>query len=543
MAKRIGDLLKDEGIIGEEEIGFALKEQLSTEERIGEILIRMGLTTDSEVAMAIARQSQKEYLNLKEVVPQKEALKALPFTFARDNQILPVRIENNNLVVATSEPDNIKVLDLASRISKKTVECDVASSLLIQKHIEKEYYLLEHPLEEDIKSSLNQAKQNIRSVDIERLTQLLFISAINLRATDIHITPTQKTTHIRYRIDGVIYTFYTFPIALHSRLISNIKIKAGMDISEQRRPQDGRMTFEFLNEGYDMRISTLRTSNGENLVIRILSTSEELYSLRNLGLEEDGIKALKEVFNKPFGMVFVAGPTGSGKTTTLYAALRAINALEKNVLTVEDPIEYHFPLIRQTQVNEKADYVFASAVRSFLRQDPDVILIGEVRDPETANMAIRAATTGHLVLSTIHANNAVGAIPRLKDLGIGDIMLSSSLLCVIAQRLVRKLCPHCKKEYTSGEIEKETFGISPGTKLYDSSGCPDCLHTGFLGRTLVSEIFLVSEEIERMLSEGAHPFEIKKVAINKGMNTLWGDGKLKILSGITSVKEAIRVLS
>lgn len=543
MPRRIGDILKEEGIISEQEINFALKEQQSTGERIGDILIRTGLATHTELAIALARQTGREYLNLRDFVPQKEALKALPFSFAKDNQVLPVRVEDHTLVVATSEPDNLRMLDLASRISKRKVKCWVASATMIQKHIEKEYYLMEHPIDEEVQSLQDQSKRDVKSVNVERLTQLLFISAINARATDIHITPTGKTTHVRYRIDGVAYTFYTFPVALHTRIVSNIKVKAGMDISEQRRPQDGRMTFEFLNENYDMRISTIRTSDGENMVIRILATSDELYSLINLGLEGDAIKKLKQAFNKPFGMVLMAGPTGSGKTTTLYAALREINALEKNILTVEDPIEYHFPLIRQTQVNEKAGYTFASAVRSFLRQDPDVILIGEIRDKDTATMAVRAATTGHLVLSTIHANNAVGAIPRLKDLGVGDIMLSSSLVAVIAQRLVRKLCPFCKKEYESGDMEEKAFGIPKGTRLYESEGCNSCHYTGFNGRTLVSEIFLVSDNMEMMISDGRHPVEIKKAAINEGMRTLSQDARTKIISGVTSAREAIRVLS
>ncbi len=241
-------------------------------------------------------------------------------------------------------------------------------------------------------------------------------------------------------------------------------------------------------------------------------------------------------------MILVSGPTGSGKTTTLYASLREINAIEKNIITVEDPVEYQFPLIRQTQVNEKAGYVFASAVRAFLRQDPDVILIGEIRDADTATMGLRAAQTGHLVLSTVHANDAVGAIPRLKDLGMRDYMISSSLLCVIAQRLVRALCPYCKEEYASGGEEERVFGIAPGTKIYSPKGCAQCLRTGFLGRIMVAEILVVTKEIEKLISTGAHPFEIKEKAVEEGMYTLSGDAVRKIISGHTSLEEAMRVL-
>jgi len=540
--KRIGDLLKDEGIITDQEIGLALKEQQATRERVGDVLLRLGMVTQTELAQAIAKQCRVDFFELKNYTPPKEALKSLPLQFAKDNSLLPVAVDDGTLTIATGEPDDSKIMDLASRISKKKIACVVASASQINTHIEKDYYLLEHPIEDEIRDNLEHAKRSPHDVDTEKLCRLILMSAINSRATDIHITPTNMTTQIHYRIDGILYPFYTFPIDLHPRIISTLKVKSDMDISEQRKPQDGRMTFDFLNEKYDMRVSTLRVSHGENMVMRILSSSEELYSLRNLGLAEDDIIKVKETLSKPFGMILVSGPTGSGKTTTLYASLREINAIEKNIITVEDPVEYQFPLIRQTQVNEKAGYVFASAVRAFLRQDPDVILIGEIRDADTATMGLRAAQTGHLVLSTVHANDAVGAIPRLKDLGMRDYMISSSLLCVIAQRLVRALCPYCKEEYASGGEEERVFGIAPGTKIYSPKGCAQCLRTGFLGRIMVAEILVVTKEIEKLISTGAHPFEIKEKAVEEGMYTLSGDAVRKIISGHTSLEEAMRVL-
>lgn len=540
--KRIGDLLKDEGIISDKEIGLALLEQRATRERVGDILIRLALVTQTELAQAVAKQFGIEFLELRHFSPQKEALSALPIQFARDNSLLPIGVEDTTLIVATSEPDNSKLLDLASRVSKKRVRCVAASPSQIQKHIEKDYYLLEHPIDEEIEQQLEHAKYNPHDVDTEKLVRLLIMSAINSRATDIHITPTNKTTQIHYRIDGILYPFYSFPIEVHSRVISSIKVKAEMDISEQRKPQDGRLSFDFLNESYDIRVSTLKVTYGENMVMRILASSEELYNIRSLGLDPDDITQLRDLLHKPYGMVLVSGPTGSGKTTTLYAALREISSIEKNIVTVEDPIEYQFPLIRQTQVNEKAGYVFSSAVRAFLRQDPDVILIGEIRDGDTATMALRAAQTGHLVLSTVHANDASGAIPRLKDLGMKDYMISSSLICVIAQRLVRALCPHCKQAYGSGEDENRIFGIKPGTTLYTAVGCPRCIKTGYLGRIMVAEILVVSREIERLISLGSHPFEIKEKAVQEGLVTLNGDGIRKILSGRTSFAEVWRVL-
>jgi type IV pilus assembly protein PilB len=541
--KRIGDLLKDEGIITDREIGLALLEQRSTRERVGDILLRLGLVTQTELAQAIAKQGEIEFLELRNFFPQKEALASLPVQFARDNSLMPISLEDGNLVIATSEPDNSKVIDLASRISQKRIRCVVASATQIQKHIEKDYYLLEHPLDEEINQQLEHAKYNMQEVDTEKLVRLLLMSAINSRATDIHFTPTNKTTQIHFRVDGILHPFYTFPIDLHARIVSSIKVKTDMDISEQRKPQDGRLSFDFLNENFDIRISTLRVTHGENMVMRILSTSEELYSIRGLGLDAGDVTQLEGLLQKPFGMFLVSGPTGSGKTTTLYAALRGLDSIEKNIVTVEDPIEYQFPLIRQTQVNEKAGYTFSAAVRAFLRQDPDVILIGEIRDADTASMGLRAAQTGHLVLSTVHANDAVGAIPRLKDLGMKDYMVSSSLVCVIAQRLVRALCPYCREQYSSGDEENKQFGIHQGTTLYAAKGCPKCLKTGYLGRLMVAEVLTVSKEIERLISNGAHPFEIKEAAISEGMVTLRGDGIRKILSGKTSYAEVLRVLS
>jgi type II secretory ATPase GspE/PulE/Tfp pilus assembly ATPase PilB-like protein len=294
------------------------------------------------------------------------------------------------------------------------------------------------------------------------------MSAINSRATDIHITPTNKTTQIHYRIDGILYPFYSFPIELHSRVVSSIKVKAEMDISEQRKPQDGRLSFAFLNESYDIRVSTLKVTNGENMVMRILASSEELYNIRSLGLEPDDIIRLRDLLHKPYGMVLVSGPTGSGKTTTLYAALREISSIEKNIVTVEDPIEYQFPLIRQTQVNEKAGYIFSSAVRAFLRQDPDVILIGEIRDGDTATMALRASQTGHLVLSTVHAMTPRRSTPGSRTWH-EDYMISSSLICVIAQ--ARAGAVPLLQAATNPDEEHRVFG-SRRTTLYAPRGCP-----------------------------------------------------------------------
>jgi type II secretory ATPase GspE/PulE/Tfp pilus assembly ATPase PilB-like protein len=331
------------------------------------------------------------------------------------------------------------------------------------------------------------------------------------------------------------------PSSITNRFISNIKVRAGMDISEQRKPQDGRISFEFLGKNYDMRISTMRTIYGENVVIRILGTSSNLYSMFNLGFDSKDIARLEIAFSKPYGIILISGPTGGGKTTTLYAALHYINGLEKNIMTVEDPIEYKYPMARQTQVNELAGYDFSSAVVSFLRQDPDVMLIGEIRDSKTAQMAVRASMTGHLVLSTIHANDCISIIPRLKDLGVDNFLIASSLIVLISQRLVRKLCPFCKEEVETSKNDMEFLNISNPVKIYKKKGCPKCNFTGYTGRTIVSQVLTINDIIKELIAQNEPLYKIEKEAYKNGMRTLLDDAKKKVIYGITDIEEAIRV--
>lgn len=349
--------------------------------------------------------------------------------------------------------------------------------------------------------------------------------------------------------------YYAFPKELHSGIVSRIKVLAGLDIAEQRLPQDGSFTHRFFDEEYDLRVSTVPTAFGENVVIRILSKNLSLFNLRSLGFEQDVLNQLENQFSKPQGIVLVTGPTGSGKTTTLYAALRKINALKRNILTVEDPVEYKFPFIKQTQVNEKAGYTFARAIRAFLRQDPDVILVGEIRDEETAEMAIRASITGHLVLSTLHTNDSVSSIPRLIDMGIKDYMVASGVSAITAQRLVRKICPFCKKEYKFLAKDILNFGFSEDIiklftgledlnaeiTLYKGEGCQHCKNTGYLGRTVLGEVLIITEEIADLIVKGATPLTIKTKAKEQGMRTMKEDGLLKALKGITTLEEVKRV--
>ena len=540
--KRLGELLKDDGYITDEHIKFALKEQKATGELLGEVLVRLGIVTDREIAQSLSKQFNLPFMDIKEIKPDISAMKLINLNFCRQQKVFAFEKKDNTLSVAIANPDDERLPDLISRMTNLKPSFYIASQTDIQEAIETNYYLLEHPIEQDIERIINVIRANPNTdINMEDFTRSIFILALNMRSSDIHITPTDKSLHVHFRIDGVLQLVYSMPSSITNRFISNIKVRAGMDISEQRKPQDGRISFEFLGKIYDMRVSTVRTIYGENVVIRILGASSSLYSMPNLGFDSKDLAKLEVAFSKPYGIILISGPTGSGKTTTLYAALRRINALEKNIMTVEDPIEYKYPMARQTQVNELAGYDFSSAIVSFMRQDPDVMLIGEIRDSKTAQMAIRASMTGHLVLSTIHANDCIGIIPRLKDLGADSFLIASSLVATVAQRLVRKLCLFCKEEVETLRDDMEFLSIDKPVKIYKKKGCPKCNFTGYTGRTVVSQILTINDTIRNLIAQDEPLYKIEKEAYESGMRTLLDDAKKKIIEGITDIEEVTRV--
>ncbi|OAQ20572.1 GspE/PulE family protein [Thermosulfurimonas dismutans] len=541
--KPIGQLLKERGFITEEYIRFALLEQKATRERLGEILTRLGLVTELEVARVLAEQAGLPFEDLSTVTPDPKALLKVSPAFAKQREVLPLRIEEGALVVALSDPFNFPLQEAISRVSGMRIKPVVAARSQINRASERFYYFLESPPEKELEKVTERLRENPNAeVNIEDLIEKLLIVATGKRATDIHITPSEKTTQVFFRIDGVLEPFWIFPRVIHSRLIGAIKVRAGMDIAEVRLPQDGRMHFAFLGEEYDLRVSTVRTPPGENMVIRILPVGSAVHHLSTLGFTEEEVALIKEIFERPYGMFLVTGPTGSGKTTTLYAGLRLLNLLEKNVLTAEDPIEYRLPLARQTQVNEEAGYTFARAIRHFLRQDPDVILVGEVRDEETAEMAVRSALTGHLFLSTLHTNDALSTIYRLKDLGISSDLLASSLLGASAQRLIRKLCPYCREEYHPPAELLTYYNLPRDHTYFRGKGCEFCGGRGYLGRIVVTEIFRVSNRIRALIAEDAPLVKIAEVARGEGMKSLRDSAREKVLEGITTVEEIRRVI-
>ncbi|NPA58532.1 MAG: Flp pilus assembly complex ATPase component [Aquificae bacterium] len=553
--KPLGQLLKELGYITEEQIQVALEVQKVKGGLFGEILQKLSFVSPKEVAEAVAFQSGRPFIDLSEYPPSKEALRLIDKNTAKQFQVLPFKVKENRLFVAMANPYDINAVDVIKRRTGKDVEIFVADTETLQKTIEIQYFLLEKPIDEEIDSIIERSKNGVVGSDVPRLVELIINQAVIERATDIHISPEDLASHVFFRVDGIMQHYYAFPKELHNPVVSRIKVMANMDIAEQRLPQDGSFSHRFFNELYDLRVSTIPTAYGENVVVRVLSKNLSLFNLRSLGFEEDVLQQLEKEFSKPQGIVLVTGPTGSGKTTTLYAALRKINALKRNILTAEDPIEYKFPFIKQTQVNEKAGYTFARAIRHFLRQDPDVILVGEVRDDETAEMAMRASITGHLVLSTLHTNDAVSAIPRLIDMNIKDYMVASGVSAITAQRLVRKICSFCKEERKEKAEYLLKFGFEEDSikkyagvesledeiTLYSGKGCEHCKQTGYLGRTAIAELLKIDQEIADLIVKGATPLAILERAREKGMRTLKEDGLLKVMKGITTPEEVKRV--
>jgi type II secretory ATPase GspE/PulE/Tfp pilus assembly ATPase PilB-like protein len=547
--KPIGKLLEEFGYINQDQIKVALDVQKANPKFFGEILQDLDFVTSGEVAEAIAKQSNLEYINIEHVVPSSEALMMIPQNVAKSRNILPISVDDTTLVVATQDINDIATLDYLRKTSRRDIRYVVGDKKSIARYAEIFYYHLSNPIEAEVAEIVKRALDNVE-VNIPRLVDLILNSAIKDRVTDIHITPESSATHVFYRIDGVLQHYYSLPLKLHLQLVARIKILSNLDISEQRRPQDGSFSYEFLNEIFDLRISSLPTNYGENIVMRLLGKNASLFSLTHLGLTEKNSAKIEKYFSKPYGIILIVGPTGSGKTTTLYSALRKVNSLKKNVLTIEDPIEYKFSFIKQTQLNEKAGYNFNTAIRAFMRQDPDVMLVGEIRDTETAELAVRASITGHLVLSTLHTNDAIGTIPRLNDLKIPPYLIGSGLLAVIAQRLIRKLCQNCKvpaiksrEALIENGVPEHVLDFYTTHSFYDAVGCDHCRGTGYSGRQAIIEILEVDKDIEIMITAGETTQDILRVAQKKGMHTMKEDGYIKAILGISTIEEIHRVVN
>jgi type IV pilus assembly protein PilB len=533
----IGHLLLQAGRIDEEKLAYALKVQQVSSERLGDILQRLRLVTDRDIAWVVAKQAGLEYHPMLVATSSEEALAQIPSSVAQKHGLLPLSIDDDHLVVACIDPYAQHSLDRLTRFTSYPLRLMVAPEARLRREVQRQYHLVESHIEQEIERIAQDAAAG-RDFVAERLMELLISSAIEYDATDIHINPTELATLVSFRLDGVMQLCYSLPASAHGRLVSVVKVAAGMDIAESNRPHDGHMAFSYLQERYDLRISTIPSVTGENMVIRILSGSHEFLSLKDLGLVDEEIERIRDMANSPYGMVLVSGPTGSGKTTTMYAIMRTINAMKKNILTIEDPVEYTMPLVQQVQVNEKAGITFASTIRSFLRQDPDVMLIGEIRDEETAGLGMRAALTGHLVFSTVHTNDAIGAVVRLRDLGVEDFIIASTIRGVVSQRLLRLLCPHCKRPST----REEAWNSIEPERILEHVGCPMCRQTGYIGRTAIAEVLQMDKELVTMIGEGCTIGDIEQAAKARGMRSLNDAGADLVAAGTTDIAEYERVL-
>lgn len=545
---RLGDLLISKGLLSKEQLMVAIAKQAITGTLLGETLTKLGFVSSMEMGHVLAEQAGIEFIDLSRHVISDEALKLVPRETAEATGFFPLDIQEGVLSIGMTNPNNIHAIDIATRLSGKAPKVYMVDPETFYEMLEKAYFFLKHPIHQSIEAIINDLKKgaSISGTMISSLTEFLIMDGIRRNASDIHITPEQETLDVFCRVDGVLQYIYCLPKSVHSGVISRIKILSSLDIAEQRLPQGGSFSFPLMNKVYEIRVSVVPTIYGENLVMRVLSGSKALLSMVGLGFDEQDTKRLKQLFSKPHGMIMVAGPTGSGKTTTLYSALREINIIEKNVLTVEDPVEYKLSMVKQTQVSSKSGYDFALAGKSFMRQDPDAMLIGEIRDEETARIAIRASITGHLVLSTIHTNDSATVIPRLIDLGVDRFLLSSALLAVVAQRLIRKICGNCKREhiYATGELAEMGFSEAEGKMMttYKGGGCRSCNHTGYIGRTVIGEILIVTEEIKELVYAGGAVNAIKDSAVRDGMKTMRQNGMKKAMDGITTFEEVLRVV-
>ena len=556
--KQLGDILLEEGLVTEGQLVAALDEQVQRGQSLGRVLVEIGVLSEAQLVRTLAMQVGMEFVELADYPVDRTAVVRVPGTLCRRYTALPIAVENGQLVMAMADPGNVLAVDDARAISGMPVRPVVATFDDLTQAINRycraddEIDDLASAFEESQPDPMADVAQSGDFADddapIVRFVNILVQQAIQDRASDIHIEPAENDVRVRYRIDGVLHEMQRAPKQIQGGVISRLKIMSDIDIAERRKPQDGRMSVTHHGRKIDLRVATLPTVWGEKVVMRILDNSTASLDLRDLSFLEDNLAVYQSSYTKPYGMILVTGPTGSGKSTTLYATLNAVSKPEINVITVEDPVEYRLPGINQVQVNPKAGLTFAGALRSILRSDPDVVLLGEIRDHETAQIAVEAALTGHLVLSTLHTNDAPSAVTRLVEMGIEPFLVGSALDCVVAQRLARRLCGKCKEPYEPSEVEliAARFPWTPGEPiptLYRPAGCESCSRTGYKGRMAVHEVMRVTEEIERHAVAHSSSAEIGRTAREQGMSTLRDDGWTKVLLGDTSIEEVLRVVA
>ena len=561
--KTIADILLDKKIITHKQYDKIKLENLNTNIPLEALILRHNLASEEEIIKAKAEAHKIKYIDLKEISVSPEALNLLPEAVARRYKCFPYSLNNkkDTLLLVMADPLDLNAIEFVEQKVKKKIEPVYGIGSQIIEAID-QYYA--QSLSVEVTEALKETEKpvtGIRTVDaqdvgriireapIAKIVTTLLEFASKARASDIHIESQEDKTRVRYRIDGILHEKLILPKSIHEALISRIKILADMKIDEKRVPQDGRFNFKMADQEIDLRVSSLPSVHGEKIVMRLLKKTGSVATLSELGLRGRALKNVEQAVYVPHGIVLITGPTGSGKTTTLYSLLSIINTTRVNIITLEDPVEYEIVGVNQVQVNPKAGLTFASGLRSFLRQDPDIIMVGEIRDVETAELAVQAALTGHLVFSTLHTNSAAGALPRLLDMKAEPYLLASSIICVMAQRVVRRVCLNCKEEYKPApevveDIKKALGALFPQKEeivLYKGKGCEKCNDTGYVSRIGIFEVLPVSEKIGKLILERAPSTAIEKEARQGGMVTMTQDGYLKVLEGITTIEEVLRV--
>lgn len=549
----LGDLLVEKGIISQDQLQVALQLQKTTGLRLKEILVKEGFTTREQLQEFISNHVDIPYVKLSVDLIDPEAVELIPANMARNLVAIPITLVGNILTIAVSCPFDTAALDMLAFASGYTLEPVLSDEEDILEAID--YFFKKGGLEQELagwgeehlefvdRYALESADEiRIDEGPIVKLTNLLLSKAIKEGASDIHIEPEENLVRVRYRIDGVLMEARILPLEVLNPLVSRIKVLAQLNIAERRLPQDGRFFVRFGGKDVDFRVATAPTIYGESVILRILDQSNAGVALTDLGFEDEDMRKVLDVLEEPNGFILVTGPTGSGKTTTLYAVLNEINDISRKVITIEDPVEYRLQIVNQIPVNYKIGLDFATILRSVLRQDPDVILVGEIRDKETAQIAMQAAMTGHLLLSTLHTNGAAETLPRLMDMGIEPYYVREVVRLIIAQRLVRKLCPRCKEPYELSQEVREQLeiGVEEGGDFYRVVGCKYCNQTGYKGRIGVFEVMGMDKELQAMMSLDVSPREVMEVAMRGGMRTMWRNAVRKFLRGVTSLEEIMR---
>ena len=549
--KQLGDLLIEQSKITKEQLDEALERQRTTGEPIGQLLVEAGRISETELLKVLAEQLGLEFVELSDYKIDLSAVTMLPQNVARKNLVLPVAFDDNKLIVATADPTNVFVFDdlrIMTGFEIKPIVSSKADLLAAIDRFAQNEGVLEEAIETaDQVEGIAEAEELAEEAPIVKLVNLMVNQAVEEKASDIHVEPQEKDVRVRYRVDGVLHEVMRSPKKIQPGLISRLKIMSDMNIAERRIPQDGRIGLVVGDRAIDFRVASLPSVYGEQIVLRILEKESIMLSLEDLGFFPETLSLFLKAIERPYGTILVTGPTGSGKSTTLYATMNKLNVPEKNIMTIEDPVEYRLQGINQMQVNVKAGMTFAAGLRAVLRGDPDILLVGEIRDRETALIAIESALTGHLVLSTLHTNDAPSAITRLTEMGVEPFLVASALDAVLAQRLARRLCKHCKEKQKVSGADVRNLGFEVDEEkeyeFYKPVGCPKCSKTGYKGRMGIHEVMIMNEEIGELAVKKASSEEIVRAAKKAGMKMLRDDGLNKALAGMTSLEEVTRVVA